>query len=114
MTTATLATWASALTQIGFDQSAITEDLTSSLSAHDITPVTLNDESFQGFFHGESESEAGMNVAREFAALNELQWFLRSAVNWEQAWQAIKQREGYTLIPTTTEKGWALFYTKNR
>ena len=114
MTTAAFTTWESALTQIGFDQSAITEDLASALSAHDITPLKLNDESFQGFFHRETESEAGMNVAQEFAALNDLQWFLKSTVDWEQAWQAIKQREGYTLIPTTSDKGWALFYTKNR
>ena len=108
------ADWKQALTEIRFNESEITEELVARLAANEFNPMKMTDESFQGSFTGASEEEAGINVAKEFASLGSMDWFLETAVDWSKAWQNIKSGEGYVLLPTTTDNNWSLFYKGNQ
>lgn len=91
----------------------ITDELISALNQHDIRLAEMTEQSFQGCYLGQNESEAGKTVARDMAALNMLQAFLEPAINWEQAWQNLSRAEGYILLPTPTRNTWALFNKNN-
>jgi hypothetical protein len=69
----------------------------------------LIDESFQDYWQGSTEYEAGAKVADEFSELNPIQEYLRPAIDWEAAWHNLKTKERYLLIKTNEADTWALF-----
>jgi hypothetical protein len=101
------ATWLEALTDIGLAPEHVTEDLISTLCANEFSPSTLNEESFTGYYKGYSEYEAGAVVAREFTCAT-IEAFLESAINWNKAWENLRDHEGYILIKVGINN-WALF-----
>ena len=101
--------WKQALRLIGLKEAHITDDIAGILSAYGFTPTSITDESFQGYYSGESECAAGITVAKEFSSLNTLQEFLHSAIDWEQAWKSLKLTEGYILLKVKEANTWALF-----
>jgi hypothetical protein len=101
--------WKNALASIGLKESHITDDLVVILQAHGFTLSSLVDESFQSYWQGKDEGEAGVKVAKDFSSLNPLQEFLRPAIDWEAAWYNLKTNERYLLIKTNEPNTWALF-----
>ena len=101
--------WKKALLNIGLKEAHITDDLIVILSAYGFRISSINTESFQGYYSGASEHEAGMIVAQEFASLNSLQEFLMPIIDWEQAWDSLKMMERYILVKTKELNTWALF-----
>jgi hypothetical protein len=103
------ADWKKPLLYIGIKEEHITDDLIGILSAYDFRSDTINDESFQGYFSGTTEHEAGEVVARQFASLNDLQLFLEPIIDWAKAWDSIKKLERYILVKTNEANTWGLF-----
>ena len=103
------AAWKKPLLYIGLKEEHITDDLVGILSAYNFKSDTINDDSFQGYFSGATEHEAGEVVARQFASLNSLQEFLEPIIDWAKAWDSIKKLERYILINTNELNTWALF-----
>lgn len=101
--------WKKVLLNIGLKEAHITDDLIVILSAHGFRITSINTESFQGYYSGASEHEAGTIVAQEFASLNSLQEFLMPIIDWEQAWDSLKMMERYILVKTKELNTWALF-----
>jgi len=103
------AAWKKPLHYIGIKEEHITDDLVGILSAYNFKADTINTESFQGYFVGSTEHEAGEQVARLFASLNSLQEFLEPINDWAKAWDSIKKQERYMLIKTNEANTWGLF-----
>lgn len=101
--------WLEALKNIRVTESDVTEDMINFLAANDFTPETINDDCFQGFFNGSSESEAGKEVAKSFSELHMGQEFLVTAIDWNMAWHNLKTGAGYVLTRTERKGVWALF-----
>ena len=101
--------WKNTLTNIGLKEEHVTDDLVGILQAHGFSISSLMDDSFQGYWQGSTEYEAGSKVASEFSELNPIQEFLRSAIDWEAAWHKLKIYERYILIKTNEADTWALF-----
>jgi hypothetical protein len=101
--------WKNALTSIGLKDSHVTDDLIGILTAYGFDPSKLFDESFKNYWEGNTEEEAGAQVAKEFASLNILQEFLEPAIDWVAAWYMLKTTERYILVKTNQSKTWALF-----
>jgi hypothetical protein len=62
-----------------------------------------------GYYKGDDELNAGITVAKEFAMVDGLQEFLKTAIDWGKAWSVLVNDEGYLLIPTNETSQWALF-----
>jgi hypothetical protein len=103
------AEWKKPLLCIGIKEEHITDDLIVILSAYNFKADTINDESFQGYFSGTTEHEAGEVVARQFASLNSLQEFLEPIIDWAKAWDSVKTMERYILVKTNELNTWGLF-----
>lgn len=101
--------WKNALTSIGLRDSHVTDDLIVILQAHGFTLSELVNESFQNYWLGSTEDEAGIKVAKDFSSLNPLQEFLEPAIDWAAAWHSLKTNERYLLIRTNETDTWALF-----
>ena len=101
--------WKNALTIIGVKESHITDDLIGILQAHGFSLSTLFDETFQSYWEGKSEDEAGIKVAKDFSSLNPLEEFLEPAIDWTAAWHSLKTNERYLLVKTNEADTWALF-----
>lgn len=101
--------WKDVLVTIGLKEPHVTDDLVTILAAHNFTPSTIMDESFQGYFNGSTEHEAGEVVARQFASFNDLQLFLEPIIDWSKAWDSLKTMERYILVKTNEANTWALF-----
>jgi hypothetical protein len=101
--------WKNALTSIGIKESHVTEEFVGVLTAHEFTPSTLYSDTFQNYWEGTTEDEAGIKVAKDFSSLNALQEFLEPAIDWVAAWHNLKINERYYLIKTNEPDTWALF-----
>lgn len=101
--------WKDVLVNIGLKEPHVTDDLVTILAAYNFTPSTMTDESFQGYFKGSTEHEAGEVVARQFASLNSLQEFLEPIIDWAKAWDSVKTMERYILVKTNELNTWGLF-----
>jgi hypothetical protein len=105
---ASIETWTQALCSIGINVDDITAGLVMLLSEHDLSPSTLSSESFCGSYKGRSESEAGINVAKQLAGLHGMQAFLETAIDWKKAWENLRDHEGYVLA-CVSDGSWLLF-----
>ena len=101
--------WKNTLTNIGLKEEHVTDDLIGILQAHGFTLSSLVDESFQSYWQGKDEGEAGVKVAKDFSSLNPFQEFLRPAIDLEAAWYNLKIYERHMLIKTNEADTWALF-----
>ncbi len=90
----------------------VTDDLIGILTAHDFSPSNLSEESFQDYWRGATEYEAGCKIAKDFASLSILQEFLEPSIDWEAAWYNLKVNERYLLVKTNEAYTWALFRTE--
>lgn len=104
--------WKDALTSIGLKESHVTNEFIATLKEHAISFSALNDDTFQGYWQGSTEDEAGIKIAKEFSVLHSNQEFLLSAINWSAAWHSLKTDERYLLVRTKEADTWALFMPK--
>lgn len=100
--------WKHVLTSCGVKEEHVTEELVSKLCQHRFSPNTFNEESFFGYHQGDNEKEIGVSIAKEYASLNGLQWFLEDAIDWEKAWRQLGKHEGWLLVKVE-DATWGLF-----
>lgn len=101
--------WKNALISIGLKEAHVTDDLIGILAAYEFSPSKLYHDTFQSYWKGSTEEEAGIKVAKDFSSLNSLQEFLKPAIDWAAAWHSLKTNERYLLIKTNEADTWALF-----
>ena len=101
--------WKKVLTSIGLKESHVTDDLVGILMAHGFKLSELFEDTFQNYWEGDTEEDAGIQVAKYVASLSVLQEFLEPAIDWVSAWYALKNSERYLLVKTNEAKTWALF-----
>lgn len=105
----TLADWSEVLVDIRVKPEDVNLELVMVLEACNLKPSDLGDESFQGYYEAETEEEAAEMITREMAALNMLQEFLDSCIDWTKAWEVLKSQERYYLHKSADGKSWGLF-----
>jgi hypothetical protein len=101
--------WAEALIDVRVKEKHINAPLIEALSEHKLTPSMLTDDSFKGYYEGDSEEAVALEITKELAALNMLQEFLEDAIDWPKAWTTLKSQEGYFLVPMNEPRVWGLF-----
>lgn len=105
----TLADWSAALVDVRVKPEDVNLELVKRLEASNLKPADLCDESFHGYYEAPSEAVAAEVITREMAALNMLQEFLDTCIDWTKAWEVLKEQEGYFLHKSADGKSWGLF-----
>lgn len=104
-----MADWSQALIEVGVKPADITVALVNEMVSRNLKASDIGDGSFDGYYPGTTEEEAGVTIAKTLAGLHMLQEFIEECVDWEKAWKVLQEEEGYFLVKSVEQNYWGLF-----